>query len=146
MSDDRLIIGIVSGYFDPIHVGHIEYLKLAKVFCDHLVCIVNNDNQTVAKNGRILIRDTDRLKILSAIKYVDEVFLSIDNDGSVCRSITAIAQDYLTSRILFLKGGDRFKDEIPEYNVCTELGIKIIDSVGNKIDNSSRIRKEMLND
>ena len=66
----------VSGYFDPIHVGHLEYLKMAKSLGDILVVIVNNNNQCVLKKGKFFMDENDRLEIVKAIKYVDEVVLS----------------------------------------------------------------------
>lgn len=123
----------VSGYFDPIHVGHIEYLKLAKEIGGKLVVILNNDSQCVLKKGKPFMNQDERAEILKAIKYVDEVFISIDKDKSVCESLRAIKPD------IFAKGGDRFSYEIPEAKVCDELGIKIVDNLGEKIQSSSNL-------
>ena len=78
----------VSGYFDPIHVGHLEYLELAKQLGDRLVVIVNNNHQCVLKKGKPFMDEADRMKIVEAIGIVDEVFLSIDKDKSVCASVS----------------------------------------------------------
>ena len=122
---------VASGYFDPIHVGHIEYLELASKLGDLLVVIVNNDNQAILKKGKAFMSEVDRLKIVSSLKFVDHVFLSIDTDASVCESIKAINPD------VFAKGGDRFSGEIPEAKVCEELNVDIVDSLGKKIRSSS---------
>ena len=74
----------VSGYFDPIHVGHLEYLKLSKELGDRLVVIVNNNHQCVLKKGKPFMDEDDRVKIVRSLKMVDEVFLSIDYDKTVC--------------------------------------------------------------
>ena len=55
---------VASGYFDPIHVGHIEYLELASKLGDRLVVIVNNDNQAILKKGKAFMSEVDRLKIV----------------------------------------------------------------------------------
>jgi len=130
---------IASGYFDPVHVGHIEYLKLAKEFGDKLIVILNSDAQCILKKGKPFMPQNEREEILKAIKYVDEVFLSVDKDKSVCESIKAIAEKYKGDEIIFAKGGDRFSDEIPEAKICRELGIRIIDNLGKKLQSSSNL-------
>jgi len=122
---------VASGYFDPIHVGHIEYLEMAAKLGDKLVVIVNNDNQAALKKGAPFMTEEDRLKIVSSLKCVDEVFLSIDEDSTVCRSLQAVSPN------IFAKGGDRFIDEIPEATTCKEIGAEIVDGLGMKIRSSS---------
>jgi D-beta-D-heptose 7-phosphate kinase/D-beta-D-heptose 1-phosphate adenosyltransferase len=87
MTDKRVA---VSGYFDPIHVGHLEYLKLAKEFGDKLVVIVNNNHQCILKKGKPFMDEADRVEIVKALGIVDEVFLSIDQDKSVCASLERV--------------------------------------------------------
>ena len=122
-----------SGYFDPLHVGHLECLELAKKLGDKLIVIVNSDLQARLKKGKSFMDEQDRLKIVSALKCVDEVFLSIDKDKSQCETLK-----YLKPNI-FAKGGDRTSKEIPESEICAELGIKIIDGLGKKIRSSSEL-------
>lgn len=122
---------VVSGYFDPLHVGHIEYLELAKELGTKLVVIVNNDYQCELKKGKSFMKEEDRLKIVKSLSIVDEAFLSIDRDRTVCNSLAAINPD------IFANGGDRHVKEIPESVICKELGIKMIDGLGNKIRSSS---------
>jgi len=126
-------IVVASGYFDPIHVGHLENLEKAKELGDKLIVIVNNDIQTKLKKGFSFMPQEDRLKIVSSLKWVDEVFLSIDKDRSVCKSLEAIKPD------IFAKGGDRTADEIPETPICNKLNIKIIEGLGKKIRSSSEL-------
>ena len=121
----------VSGYFDPIHVGHIEYLKLARRLGDYLIVIVNNNQQCVLKKGKPFMDEEDRMKIVENMKMVDEVFLSIDSDKTVCRSLEKIKPN------IFANGGDRSKDEIPESIICNKHKIKMVDGLGNKIRSSS---------
>ena len=120
-----------SGYFDPLHVGHLECLELAKELGDKLIVIVNSDHQARLKKGKPFMKEADRLKIVAALKCVDEVFLSIDKDKSQCKSLKKIKPH------IFAKGGDRTSDEIPESKVCKQYDIQIIDGLGAKIRSSS---------
>ncbi len=124
---------VTSGYFDPLHVGHIECLELAKQLGDKLVVIVNSDFQAKLKKGKSFMSQEDRMKIISALRCVDEVFLSIDKDKTQCESLK-----YLKPHI-FAKGGDRMSSEIPESEICKKLGIQIVDQLGEKIRSSSAL-------
>jgi len=128
-----MIVVAVSGYFDPIHVGHLEYLKLAKQLGDKLVVIVNNDKQTILKKGKSFMNEKDRMEIVSALQCVDEVFLSIDDDKSVCKSL-----EFLKPSI-FANGGDRGLSEMPETAIIDKYSIKMVDGLGAKIRSSSKI-------
>ena len=121
----------ISGYFDPIHVGHIEYINNAKKLGDWLVVIVNNNNQCALKKGKYFMDEKDRVLIVKNIKAVDEVFLSIDQDKTVCESLKEVNPD------VFANGGDRKNYEIPESKICKENNIQIIDGLGDKIRSSS---------
>ena len=117
----------ISGYFDPLHVGHLEYIKLSKKLGDRLVVIVNNDFQSKLKKGKSFMNESDRLEIVKSIIWVDDAIISVDKDGSVCKSIELVKPD------IFANGGDRKNKEIPESKICNNLGIKIIDGLGEKI-------------
>jgi cytidyltransferase-like protein len=132
------IIIAASGYFDPIHIGHIEYLEKAKELGDKLIVIVNNDYQAGLKKGKYFMPENERIKIVGALKSVDEVFLSIDKDPTVCKSLEEIKPD------IFAKGGDRFSYEIPESEVCRKYNIKIVDGLGRKIQSSSELIKNSI--
>jgi len=121
----------VSGYFDPIHIGHLEYLKLARELGDKLVVIVNNNDQCILKKGKPFMDELDRVEIVKSLKMVDEVFLSIDKDKTVCASLEEIKPD------VFANGGDRSTGEVPESSICKKYNIKMIDGLGNKIRSSS---------
>lgn len=126
---------VASGYFNPLHKGHVEYLKLAKQLGDKLIVILNNDHQVALKKSKPFMDQEERKIILEALEDVDEVFLSIDKDLSVCKSLEAIKPD------IFAKGGDRFNYEIPEAKICRDLGIKVVDNLGKKIQSSSELVK-----
>ena len=123
----------VSGYFDPIHVGHLEYLKMAKSLGDKLVVIINSDYQASLKKGKSFMPEQDRLEIVQALRCVDEVFLSIDKDKSVCKSLEHLKPD------IFANGGDRSLEEIPETAVMKKYNIEMVDGLGEKIRSSSEI-------
>ncbi|MGY8945956.1 MAG: adenylyltransferase/cytidyltransferase family protein [Flavobacteriales bacterium] len=123
----------VSGYFDPIHVGHLEYLKLSKELGDRLVVIVNNNHQCILKKGKPFMDEKDRVEIVKSLKVVDEVFLSIDKDKTVCASLEAIMPD------VFANGGDRSTGEVPESFICKKYNIQMTDGLGDKIRSSSNL-------
>ena len=125
------VVVAVSGYFDPLHVGHVEFFQLAKELGSKLIVIVNNNQQAELKKGSFFIDEKDRMEIVAALKHVDEVFLSIDSDGSVCKSLEAIKPD------IFANGGDRSLEEIPETTVMKKYNIKMVDGLGDKIRSSS---------
>ena len=121
----------ISGYFDPLHVGHLEYINKAKELGDYLVVIVNNNLQCKLKKGKFFMDEKDRVEIIKNLKSVDEVFLSIDKDKTVSKSLEKLKPS------VFANGGDRKNYEIPESKICNLYGIKIIDGLGDKIRSSS---------
>lgn len=133
MSEDKKTTVAISGYFDPLHIGHLEYIKLAKALGDHLIVIVNTDKQATLKKGKSFMCEDDRLQIVSQIKNVDEAYLSIDEDKTVCETLAKIKPD------IFANGGDRSVGEVPESTVCDKYGIQMIDGLGNKIRSSSEL-------
>ena len=133
---------IVSGYFNPIHKGHIEYFQKAKSLADELFVIVNSDFQRELKKSKFFQDESERVLIVSNIKSVDKVFLSIDRDRTVCCTIKKIFNTHSSEyKLLFANGGDQNNDTIPEKDICKELGIKLIDGLGDKIQSSSWLLK-----
>ena len=129
---------IVSGYFNPIHKGHLEYFNSAKALADELFVIVNNDQQRALKGSKEFQKEDERLIIVSNVKAVDYAVLSVDEDRTVCATLEKIAQDYGHSHDLaFANGGDQNNDTIPERPACDKLGIALIDGLGDKIQSSS---------
>ena len=134
---------IVSGYFNPLHKGHIEYFNNAKAAGDCLIVIVNNDHQRAMKGSKEFQLEDERVFIVSNIKSVDQVYLSIDQDRTVRETIRKVYQE-LTGKFLlaFANGGDQNNQSIPEVPVCQELGIELIDGLGDKIQSSSWLLKK----
>jgi cytidyltransferase-like protein len=128
---------ITSGYFDPLHVGHIELLNKSKELGDVLYVIVNNNQQAIIKKGKPFMDERDRCVIIENLSMVSNVFLSVDKDATVCKSIEEIASKCSSDdEIFFAKGGDRFIGEIPESKICRKYSIKMVDGLGEKIRSS----------
>jgi D-beta-D-heptose 7-phosphate kinase/D-beta-D-heptose 1-phosphate adenosyltransferase len=135
MKKEKVVI--VSGYFDPLHVGHLEYFKMAKELGDTLVVILNNRKQALLKKGDEFMDEKDRMEIIFHLDMVDEVLLSTDEDASVCKSLEMVAQFKPMAELIFCKGGDRHFGEVPEADLCRKIGIKMVDGLGEKIRSSS---------
>ena len=135
---------IVSGYFNPIHKGHLEYFNNAKAIADQLFVIVNNDHQRELKGSREFQDENERMIIVSNIKAVDKAILSIDTDRTVCATIKMIAEQFGNKFELgFANGGDQNNDTIPERSVCKEMNVTLIDGLGDKIQSSSWLLKKL---
>ena len=136
---------IVSGYFNPIHKGHLEYFNNAKALCDELFVIVNNDHQRALKGSTEFQKEDERMIIVSNIKAVDKAILSIDQDRTVCETIRMIANEYGANYVLgFANGGDQNNDTIPERLICEEMNVALIDGLGDKIQSSSWLLTKSL--
>lgn len=131
----------VSGYFDPIHVGHLEYLRKARQLGDELVVIVNNDHQASLKKGKSFMPENERVEILKALRMVDHVVLSVDTDRTVCQTLRVMEP----RPHIFANGGDQTNQSIPEAPVCEELGIQLSDGLGDKIQSSSWLIRDAKN-
>ena len=133
---------IVSGYFNPIHKGHIEYFKNAKKLSEELFVIVNSDFQRELKGSKAFQDEEERMFIVNSIKGVDKAILSIDKDRTVCKTIQKIANEFSEEyELSFANGGDQNNDTIPEKPICKELGVSLIDGLGDKIQSSSWLLK-----
>ena len=142
MSKQKAII--VSGYFNPIHKGHLEYFNNAKAIADKLFVIVNNDHQRELKGSKEFQDEKERMIIVSNIKAVDKAILSIDTDRTVCATIKMIAEQFGSEFELgFANGGDQNTDTIPERSVCEEMNVALIDGLGDKIQSSSWLLKKL---
>ena len=129
---------IVSGYFNPIHKGHIEYFNNAKTLADKLFVIVNSDHQRVLKGSKEFQQESERVFIVSNIKSVDYTILSIDEDRTVCKTIEKIALDFGSEyELSFANGGDQNNKTIPERTICNKMEITLVDGLGDKIQSSS---------
>jgi len=130
---------IVSGYFNPLHIGHLELIKSAKNLADKLIVVVNNDKQQQLKKNKIIINEKERMSIVSAIRYVDKAILSIDEDLTINKTLIKLSKKLKNHELIFANGGDRSStSEISETKVCTKYNIEMLFGIGgNKKLNSS---------
>ena len=141
MSKPKAII--VSGYFNPLHKGHIELFHNAKENGNELFVIVNNDNQRALKGSKEFMSENERALIISELKIVDKVFLSIDQDKTVRHSIEKLFKEFGDFyELFFANGGDQNNEVCPEGSVCIKYGIGLIDGLWDKIQSSSWLLKK----
>lgn len=145
-------IAIVSGGFDPLHAGHIQYINKARAVADaggkrgKLIAIVNKDTFLRQKKGYVCLSEKDRATIISNIRDVDCTIIAMDNDMTVNKTLEYLAKLYANgaNQLYFCKGGDRNRKNIPEVAVCRRNGIRIIDGLGDKIDSSSDLINRVI--
>lgn len=134
---------VASGYFDPLHTGHLTYLERSKELAGpngKLVVIVNNDQQAALKKGRAFLPARERVRLVRALRCVDVAIEAIDADRSVCATLRVLHPDFFTN------GGDQCNANIPEASTCQEMGITMVDGLGEKINSSSKILVSVYTD
>jgi D-beta-D-heptose 7-phosphate kinase/D-beta-D-heptose 1-phosphate adenosyltransferase len=140
------VVVVVSGGFDPLHIGHIRMFERAKALGDKLIVILNNDNWLAAKKQHIFMPDHQRKEVIEALRAVDEVVLTKHGanptDMSVCVELAEIKPD------IFANGGDRKPDgdPVPEVDLCNSLGVALVYNIGDggKIQSSSWLLADYL--
>lgn len=146
---------IVSGFFNPLHGGHLDMIEAASKLGDYLIVIVNNDEQQVEKKGKIILDEQNRARLMGALRYVDEVIIGIDPAGNhwpSTKTLEMVAEKYPDDELLFANGGDRSNQGRlpgPEGDMCIKKGIKMVFGVGTDVrglvkpDSSSRINQAL---
>jgi len=137
---------IVSGFFNPLHGGHLDMIEAAAAMGDQLIVIVNNDVQQVLKKDKIILPEENRARLIKALRHVDEVIIAVDNDPTVIKTLHAIADKYPDHELIFANGGDRDSEKaIPEGEVARERNIALVFGVGGieKADSSTRINQAL---
>ena len=134
---------IASGYFNPIHKGHIEYLNRSKELGDELFVIVNNDYQRALKGSTEFMKEDERKEIVSNIKAVDWTIIAIDKNREVAKTIQVIyeANKEEYDKFIFSNGGDQLTYSISEKSMCDKLGIEMVFGLGDKVQSSSWLLK-----
>lgn len=129
---------IVSGYFNPLHKGHLELFEKAKEQGDLLIVIVNNDLQRELKGSKFFQDQDERIEIIRALHMVDMAWISIDKDSTQNATLRMLVDKfYGTMKLAFANGGDQTNDTIPEKEICKQFGIELIDGLGDKVQSSS---------
>jgi cytidyltransferase-like protein len=129
---------IVSGYFNPLHKGHLELFEKAKELGDALIVIVNNDKQREMKGSQFFMDEQERVQIIRALSIVDMAWISIDEDSTQNSTLKLMVDKFNeTYKLAFANGGDQNNDTIPEKEICRQFGIELIDGLGEKIQSSS---------
>ena len=137
---------IVSGFFNPLHGGHLDMIEAAALMGDKLIVIVNNDVQQVIKKGKVILNEQNRARLLGALRVVDDAVISIDEDPTVIKTLQMIAIQHPDDKLVFANGGDRASEkEVPETKVCNDYGIEMLFGVGgtDKADSSTRINQAL---
>ncbi|MGH9858195.1 MAG: adenylyltransferase/cytidyltransferase family protein, partial [Acidobacteriota bacterium] len=80
-------IVIISGFFNPLHGGHLDMIEAAATMGDKLAVIINNDQQQILKKGKVILDEMNRMRLISALRAVDEVVLSVDTDPPVIKTL-----------------------------------------------------------
>ena len=133
---------IVSGYFNPLHKGHLELFEKAKGAGEELWVIVNNDLQRALKESKEFMDENERLIIVNAIKFVDKALISIDKDKTQRETLAHLADKFSENfQLFFANGGDQNNESIPEVPICMEKGIGLLEGLGDKIQSSSWLLK-----
>ena len=138
---------VISGFFNPLHIGHIDYISAARNLGDFLIVIVNSDDQVKIKGSVPFMNQDDRLRIIRNIKGVDRAVIAIDEDGSVCKTIREefkrLQNDTFFEEMVFANGGDRKEGGVPEDVLEEELGVRMIyNAGGDKVQSSSNLIKK----
>jgi len=129
---------IVSGYFNPLHKGHLELFEKAKEVGDILIVIVNNDKQRELKGSKFFQDQDERIRIIRALSIVDMAWISVDEDSTQNATLKVMVDKFYGSmKLAFANGGDQNNDTIPEAEICKLFDIELIDGLGDKIQSSS---------
>lgn len=142
---------IVSGFFNPLHGGHLDLIEAAKAMGDYLIVIVNNDIHQMTKKGKIILDEKNRARLMAALRPVDEVIIGIDPEHPKwpsTKTIEMIADKYPNDELIFCNGGDRVDPDGlpgPEAEMCRKRGIQMVFGVGGdkKADSSTRINQAL---
>ena len=122
-------IVLITGGFDPVHSGHIEYINAARQLGDVLFVGLNSDDWLTRKKGKPFMNWHERHIILSNLRSVDDVFAFDDSDGTAIDAIRRIREENPDTTIVFANGGDRTKENIPEMS-CGDEDVEFVFGIG----------------
>lgn len=143
-------IVIVSGFFNPLHGGHLDMIEAPAELGDKLVVIINNDVQQVMKKDKIILDEQNRMRLIAALRAVDDVVLSVDDDPGQSKTLRKLRKIYPNDELIFANGGDRDSTKaLPENEAlaCVECNIAAVFGIGSheveKRDSSTRINQAL---
>ncbi len=143
MENVKRIVVVVSGGFDPVHIGHVRMFQEARALGNRLVVVLNNDNWLMKKKGFVFMPEAERKEVIEAFRAVDEVVLTKHEAGttdmSICKALEELRPD------IFANGGDRKIENIPEVATCEAIGCEMVFNVGRggKVQSSSELAKKI---
>jgi cytidyltransferase-like protein len=139
-------IVVVSGFFNPLHGGHLDMIEAAKQMGDRLIVLVDNDKQQVIKKGKIILPEENRLRLIRALRAVDEAYISLGDESGQVKSLQMLIEKYPSDYFIFANGGDRKGEgDIIEADFCRQHNIEMAFGVGGteKADSSTRINQAL---
>lgn len=139
-------IAIISGFFNPLHGGHLDMIEAARKLGDKLVVFVDNDKQQIIKKGKIILPEENRVRLMRALRDVDEAYISLGDEPGQVETLKMLMAKYPDAEFVFANGGDRKGEgDIIEAEFCRLHGIKMEFGVGgdNKADSSTRINQAL---
>jgi len=147
-SEQPLRASIVSGYFNPLHPGHLDLFEAARARTGYLVVIVNNDHQQMLKKGKVIQDEDDRARIVRALRVVDAAYVAVEEGPGIDASLDLVRADYPDTDLEFCNGGDRKDlDSLPadEVAAAARNAITLVYGIGgfDKADSSTRINAEL---
>lgn len=143
-------IAIVAGGYDPFHIGHLSLIKKAREIVGEegqVISFVARDKHLIKKKGFSFMPEEQRLEIVKNLKQIDYAEFNIKDDGSIIDNLikwSMITED-MGKELIYVIGGDRFKDEIPEKNICNKLDIEILDRTVGILESSTNLVNEVYN-
>jgi len=134
-------IVVCTGGFDPVHSGHVSYIRESAQLGDRLLVGINSDAWLERKKGRAFMPLAERRAIIGSMRDVDATMVFDDSDGSACALLSELKASYSYATIIFANGGDRTENNIPEMSVP---GVEFVFGVGggDKVNSSSWILNE----
>tara|TARA_B100000073_G_scaffold190572_1_gene157737 strand:+ start:389 stop:1171 length:783 start_codon:yes stop_codon:yes gene_type:complete len=146
----RYDYALISGGFDPVHIGHLAMIKDAKRISKNVVVLLNSDKWLIRKKGKPFMVEAQRAQILEEFGSVTEVIIQKnDDDDSSNNAIIDFHKTHPDKLICYCNGGDRsHENKIRESQICRDLNIDLKFGIGgiHKLESSSNLTKNHLSE